>query len=302
MNTVHLEYVVEVAKTKSLSIAAQNLSVTQSGISQAITNIEAELGFKIFERLRGHGAVPTDEGKQIIKLAYEILMKLQELKEKSRNYTMMGTGSLKLAATPGFMSFMLQTLSIYKNKYPNVDVEIAENEAKDIIEDILNRKIDIGLISVESNLLKDREDIDFNVLLEGKMKVYVSKKSPLAFLDTVTPKDLMNETLVINDTYYMRQFIHNFFDNYDNLRILFASKNIEIINEAVIQGLAISFAPDFTRKNNPRVLSGEMVPIDLITDKPIVVSVGWVKSKTKQSSKNIKEFSKLVITEFKKSY
>ncbi|WP_433956886.1 LysR family transcriptional regulator [Cytobacillus horneckiae] len=302
MNTGHLEYIVEVAKTSSLSLAAQNLNVTQSGISQAITNIEAELGFKIFKRLRGHGAVPTDEGKQIINLAYEVLMKLQELKEKSRHYTMMGTGKLKLATTAGFMRFMLQTLSIYKKIYPNVDVEIAENESKDIIENIIHHKIDIGLISIESDLLKDREDIVFNVLLEGKMKVYVSKNSPLAFVDAVTSKDLLNETLVIYDTHYMRQFIHNFFDNHDDLHTLFTSKNIEIINEAVIQGLAISFAPDFTRKNNPFVLNGDMVPIDLITDEPISVSVGWIKSKKHQSSKHIKEFSKLVNTEFTKSY
>lgn len=78
MNIEQLLYIVEVAKYSSLSIAAQNLHVTQSNISQSITNLEKELGIKVLKRSRGHGAVPTDEGRIILKLAYEVQKNLRK--------------------------------------------------------------------------------------------------------------------------------------------------------------------------------------------------------------------------------
>ncbi|MFF2876532.1 LysR family transcriptional regulator [Gottfriedia sp. NPDC057991] len=47
MHLQKLEFIVEVAKTGSISSAAKNLHVSQAGISQAIANIEEDLGLKI---------------------------------------------------------------------------------------------------------------------------------------------------------------------------------------------------------------------------------------------------------------
>lgn len=66
MHLEQLKYIVEVAKTRSISIAAQNLHVSQSTISKAITNLEQELSIHLFTRSR-LGAQPTTEGKNIIK-------------------------------------------------------------------------------------------------------------------------------------------------------------------------------------------------------------------------------------------
>lgn len=66
MHIEQLKYIVEVTKTRSISIAAQNLHVSQSTISKAITNLEQELGINLFTRSR-LGAIPTAEGKNIIK-------------------------------------------------------------------------------------------------------------------------------------------------------------------------------------------------------------------------------------------
>ncbi|XRG79382.1 LysR family transcriptional regulator [Rossellomorea sp. GAMAL-10_SWC] len=52
MNLDHLAYIVDVSKTKSLSMSAKNLHISVSAISQAINNLEEEFGFKIFTRLR----------------------------------------------------------------------------------------------------------------------------------------------------------------------------------------------------------------------------------------------------------
>ena len=50
MNILHLKYAVEVAKTKSISKAAENLYMGQPNLSRAIKELEESLGIVIFER------------------------------------------------------------------------------------------------------------------------------------------------------------------------------------------------------------------------------------------------------------
>ncbi|MCM2997819.1 LysR family transcriptional regulator [Paenibacillus cellulositrophicus] len=66
MNTEKLEYLVEVARAGSISKAAEQLHVTISAVSQAITSLESEWGISIFTRSKS-GVTLTPEGKIIIK-------------------------------------------------------------------------------------------------------------------------------------------------------------------------------------------------------------------------------------------
>ncbi|MBI0580043.1 LysR family transcriptional regulator [Neobacillus cucumis] len=63
MHIEQLEYIVRVAETGSISIAAKDLHISQSGISQSITILEDELDVKLFKRNRRPGTVSTNEGK-----------------------------------------------------------------------------------------------------------------------------------------------------------------------------------------------------------------------------------------------
>jgi DNA-binding transcriptional LysR family regulator len=210
MHIEQLEYIVKVAETGSISKAAQILHVSQSGISQSITKLEDELGVKIFNRYRRLGAVPTNEGKTLIKKAYKVLMRLQDFKEEAQTYNTVVSGNLKLSSIPGFMLFLLEPLSSFKNAYPNVNIEISEKGTQHIIEHVQNNQIDIGLITIYEDLLKKSEDLIFDVILEGKMMVYVGKASPLALYKSITPQQLMTQTVILYNGDYVKRFANNF--------------------------------------------------------------------------------------------
>ena len=63
MNLEQLEYIVETAKTGSLTKATQNCNVTLSAVSQAVSSLEAEFGFSLFTRSR-LGAVPQPRASE----------------------------------------------------------------------------------------------------------------------------------------------------------------------------------------------------------------------------------------------
>lgn len=284
MNIEQLQYIVEVAKHSSLSIAAKNLHVTQSGISQSITSLEKELGLKILNRSRGHGAVPTDEGRIILKQAYEVLKKLEEIKETANSLTSTEVGELKISSLPGLMTFLIKAIAAFGHDYPHVNMEVAEKSGSNIIEDVRQHKTDIGLITYSTDWKINMEGIAFETLIEGKQTVYVSKHSPLAFLDTITPQDILDQTLVTYNGELMQTFVQDFFNKYKPLKTLFTSNNMDGIGQAIIESLAITFAPDFVMKNYPPVINGDIIPIELVNYGPVNISLGLVRSEDKHLS------------------
>jgi DNA-binding transcriptional LysR family regulator len=284
MNIEQLLYIVEVAKYSSLSIAAQNLHVTQSTISQSITNFEKELGIKILKRSRGHGAVPTDEGRVILKLAYEVQKKLEEIKETANLMNSTEVGELKISSLPGLMTFLVKAISAFRHDYPHVNLEVTEKSGSAVIEDVRQHKTDFGLITYSSDLSVNMEGIAFEALIEGKQKVYVSKHSPLAFLGTVAPNDILDQTLVTYKGELMQHFVKDFFKRYKPLKILFTSNNMDGLLQAINENLAISFAPDFVMKNYPSVINGDIIPVDLVNHSTVNISLGLVRSENKHLS------------------
>lgn len=284
MNIEQLLYVIEVSKHSSLTIAAQNLHVTQSTISQSITNLEKELRVKIFKRSRGHGAVLTDEGRIILKLAYGVLRKIEEIKETANLFNSVEVGELRLSSLPGLTTFLVKAIAAFRHDYPHVNVEVAEKSGSAVIEDIRQHKTDIGLITYSTDLNINMEGITFETLFEGKQKVYVSKHSSLAVLGTITPQDILDQTLVTYNGEFMQYFVQDFFNKYKPLKILFTSNNMDGVLQAIIESLAITFAPDFVMENYPPVINGDIIPIDLVNHRTVNISLGLVRSENKHLS------------------
>lgn len=78
MNVLHLKYAVEVAKTKSISKAAENLYMGQPNLSRAIKELEMKLGVTIFARTK-QGMVTTPEGERFLEYARKIVTQVDEL-------------------------------------------------------------------------------------------------------------------------------------------------------------------------------------------------------------------------------
>ena len=61
MNTQHLQYIIEIERTRSISQAAENLFLGQPNLSRILRDMEESAGFAIFERT-SKGVRPTERG------------------------------------------------------------------------------------------------------------------------------------------------------------------------------------------------------------------------------------------------
>lgn len=81
MNLTHLRYIVEVARTGSITKAAQNLYMGQPNLSRSIKELEKSVSAAIFMRTP-KGVVPTKKGEEIIRYARSIVQQADEFDER----------------------------------------------------------------------------------------------------------------------------------------------------------------------------------------------------------------------------
>ncbi|WP_211748539.1 LysR family transcriptional regulator [Paenibacillus sp. Marseille-Q4541] len=289
MNIEQLNYVAEVTKTGSLTQAAQNQHVTLSTISQAISHLEAELGVPLFHRSRA-GAVPTAEGKVLLQRIYEILGKVQDLKSEAFHFTSDIKGEIRIASIPGPMALWTSAFIRFKQDYPAVQTMIAEKGSLQILNDIRQDKLDIGLV-IESEQLKSKmEGLVFEPLLEGRIVAGVDVNSPYASASSITAEQLKTEMLVIYQDDYVEWFIEEFQKNYGKVHVVFVSNNTDAIRAAVQHHQAITVGVDFTFRASYTNANSRIVTLGLADVKQKPVSLGWVRAESKHFTGPIQSF------------
>ncbi|WP_028549381.1 LysR family transcriptional regulator [Paenibacillus sp. UNC451MF] len=289
MHLEQLEIIVEVAKAGSLTAAAQNLHVTLSAVSQSISNLEAELKVTLFTRSRS-GAAPTAEGKVIIQKAVEVLDKLQELRDEAGGYSNTQCGELRIATIPGPLFLYLDTILGLKKQYPNIQMEIMEKGTHEIIDDVRHNKIDMGLIILFEPYLEKHAGLIIEPLMEGKVVVCISRKSPLALNTSISPEELKKQPLVLYNDDYLKWYMDQFQERYGDVTILFSTNNKDAIRRATEDGTAVTIGLDYSFRNQPEYLKDEFVVIELNTPVHNSIHLSLVTSKEKKLSNTSKIF------------
>jgi DNA-binding transcriptional LysR family regulator len=131
---------VAVGRRMSITLAADDLCLTQSAVSRQIRTLEDMLGVKLF--VRGHRSIVfTSEGERLFRRADEALKQLQDVVGAVRIGLAMRP--VTIAASIGVTGlWLLPRLGSFLQRHPNVDVRIsASNE----LSDLRNEELDLAI-------------------------------------------------------------------------------------------------------------------------------------------------------------
>lgn len=296
MNFEQLEYIKEVIDTQSMSIAAENLHVSQSAISQSISLLEKEFGVQLFKRSR-LGTIPTEEGKSIIKKILEILKKTDELREEVHSLTSSYSGELKIATSPSiFMAFLPKSLARFKKDFPQINMMIHEIESLEVIKEVEQKKADLGLITLFNN---PEEMLPESITLQsfpyqGRLNLIVPKNSELALNQELRLIDVKEYPFVQYDRRFFNDLIEDFEKHYGPLNVIFKTTNSEVVKKTVSEGLGIGLMSSLMIKDDPYLESGRISAIPLGYPYNFNLSVGGIYYKHRNSYGLIKKFLEYV--------
>ena len=97
MNLLQLKYVLAVEKYRNFSVAADSCYLSQSSLSQQITNLEKELGVRLFNRTT-RTILITEAGKEFITQAKAILHSVDILEQTMHSYSGLLRGTINVGA------------------------------------------------------------------------------------------------------------------------------------------------------------------------------------------------------------
>ncbi|MBO9582375.1 MAG: LysR family transcriptional regulator [Sphingobium sp.] len=147
MKLQQLRYVAAAAHHDlNLTAVANQLFISQSGISRQIRELEAELGIDIFVR-RGRRLVGlTEAGAQATEVIAAILREADNLKRLSSQFFATDRGYLTIAATHNQASYVLPSVLLrFAREFPHVAVELRQGTPRQVADMLLKREADFGL-------------------------------------------------------------------------------------------------------------------------------------------------------------
>ena len=144
MNLKQLEAFVRVSERRSFSKAAKELFLTQPTVSAHISSLEKELDARLFVRntkevdLSEEGKKLYDYAKQMVDLEHKIEDAFHGDKEHEQQ-------CITIAASTVPAQYLLpQILARFNEKYPKEQFRISETDSAQVVEQVLNRTIDVG--------------------------------------------------------------------------------------------------------------------------------------------------------------
>ncbi len=144
MDLRHVRTFVTVADLGTVSKAAVRLRIAQPALSRHISDLEQELGLKLFDRV-GRRLLITGEGEQLLGDCRGLLNYVGGIGERAQDLRRGDVGVLKVAATPLHIEGVFsQFLHRYAKRYPNVQVRVVEGSGLEILAMLERGEIHLG--------------------------------------------------------------------------------------------------------------------------------------------------------------
>lgn len=138
-----------VAKCGSLTKAGEELFISQPAVSQAIKQLERELGGTLFVRTHKGMELSETGGKQIFPFVEKALSLLENAEEKYAELKDTATGVVRICASDTVSThFLIPYIKKYHEKYPNVNLILQNGTSQETIDLLKNKKGDIGFVNL----------------------------------------------------------------------------------------------------------------------------------------------------------
>jgi DNA-binding transcriptional LysR family regulator len=186
-----------VASYHSFSRAAEALDITQPAVSIQIQELEKALGASLFHR-RSRGLRVTEIGETVYSYAQQIFSLSNKLLETVQEMHGLQTGRLILGAstTPGEFVLPL-AIGQFRRAYPGIQVEMSIANTQSVVQRILSREIDLGMVGDHPQPHSDElEIIDY---LVDEIVLVADPTHPAAQAQPLTMQQVADQGLIVRE-------------------------------------------------------------------------------------------------------
>lgn len=298
MTLQQLKYIIKAVECGSISEAAKQLYISQPSLSNAIRELETELGIEIFSRSVRGISLSTD-GAEFLSYARQVVEQAELLEQ--RYLDRQPSRRLGSISTQHYAFSVNAFVNLVRDsQVDEYEFTLRETRTYEIIEDVKSLRSEIGVIylnafneKVMGKLLKENQ-LDFHPLFVARPHVFISATHPLSDRTSVSLRDL--------EAYPYLSFEQGEFNSFyfaeEILSTVYHKKNIRVSDRATLFNLLIGL--------NGYTISTGVLGSDLNSSNikaiPLeceeVLTVGWItNSKAALSSfglRYVEELKRLI--------
>ncbi|MBN23128.1 MAG: DNA-binding transcriptional regulator OxyR [Bdellovibrionaceae bacterium] len=296
MTIVQLEYILAVEKEGHFGRAARACHVTQPTLSMQVLKLEEFLGFSIFDREK-NPVIPTEKGILILKQAKIAVSEFKKINSVyAQNDPVSGTLQVGIIPTlaPSLIPLFIHS---FEKKYPKIDLFIEELQTPQIIQALLEDRIDVGLLVTPLNIHSLEETALFYEPFYG----YFSKNHKLLKKEKIKPQDLhQNDLWLLSEGHCFRNQtlqICKIKNKAIHHRTHFESGSLETLIRIIDAGEGYTLLPELTSTS---ISNHQKKKIRAFEGKPPTREVGLVYTKRIHKRRLIQKFKEAVIEKIPK--
>ena len=276
-----------VAKCGSSTRAADELFISQPAVSQAIKQLEMQLGTTLFNRTHNGMELSLNGGKLIFRQVEEALALLDDAEKKLTELKTSASGNIKTGATDAIFSNILADKIVqYNRKYPAVKIELITGTTPETLSQLKENKCDVGFI----NLPIEDKEVNFKGMVAQLSDIFVAGDK-FAHLKgkKVSLSDLQEyPLLMIESNTVARRALANYTQTLGiQLNPDIEVENWDLMLKFAACGMGIGCVP--REYAAPMLESGELFEVEVLPSLPIR-GVGIALPKNIPLSYALKEF------------
>ena len=258
-----------VAKCGSLTRAADELFISQPAVSQAIKQLEGQLGTTLFNRTHRGMELSEQGGKQIFDIVEKALAELDSAENRLKEIHTKATGTIRISASDTIFSYVLiDKIAEYHEKYPEVKLNLINCTTTETIELLKNNKCDIAFV----NLPIDDKDFTLTSVVMPLHDTFVANKRFAPLAEYVQPLKTMHDypLLMLDQSTVTRKAIIQFSHSIGvHLHPEIECGSLELMIQLAKNGVGIACVPkEYVR----RELGEDKTLFEIRTETPLPAS------------------------------
>ena len=195
MNLNQLKIFYYAARNSNLSVAAQELFITQPAVTKGIQRLQEHYEIKFVDFV-GKKLVLTDAGAVLYQIAEKIFELENQAEESIRDFQQRKKGHIRILSSESFGDYYLPRIIIpFSKAYPRIRVSMSILPTELVVENTASLNCDLGFISypIEHKKLVVQE------VLEDKLVIITPRHHPLTVKKRLAPKDLEGQQFIMHE-------------------------------------------------------------------------------------------------------
>jgi len=282
MNSLLVFY--EVVKARSFSKAADVLFMTQPGVSNHVSQLEAQAGHPLLKREKGKFQL-TKEGKIVFKYAEKIEILARELEHTIRNLQKDVKPLLRIGSPPVYSRIVMPyILASFQKTYPDIMIKLDVGGSDEMIQSVMSMHNDIVIVA-NTRASKKLYVLPF---LKEELVLITAVRHPLAARDEVSIRDIEPYTFILREegSGTRKAVLASFQSMNINPSGFLEVKSTEFIKEWVSQGKGVSILV------KRAVSDDELRSLKVISLKePLSMEISVCFLKSRKNDRAIQKFS-----------